>query len=196
MATTPVRQNISISGIKSPRTPTSGATVASSRVEDIIYSCIELHRKWKNAVEKGTQLCNAIANSKFSNLHSEGKVPYPENVILYCKNMRILITVFEDALLNAETCLTRIKSLESSFEASAVIGQTWNFQKIVSVLETIVASYKIECYTRNHISENIGHTMSTEQLKLYVRGWNNMMDMERDRELQIQMMMYEFRFSG
>ncbi|XP_058057691.1 uncharacterized protein LOC131208812 [Anopheles bellator] len=196
MATTPVRQNTSNSKIKSPRTPGFTGTVASSRVENIIYSCIEQHRKWKSAVDKGSQFCNAISNAKLSTLQSEGQLPYPENVILYCKNMRILITIFEDALLNAETCLTHIKSLESSFEASAVIGQTWNFQKIVSVLETIVTSYKNEFCTRSHISENIGHTMSTEQLKLYVRGWNSMMDLERDRELQFHMMMYEFRFSG
>uniref|UniRef100_A0A2M3ZB11 Cyclin-dependent kinase 2-interacting protein n=1 Tax=Anopheles braziliensis TaxID=58242 RepID=A0A2M3ZB11_9DIPT len=183
-----------ISKLKSPRTPIldTPGTVAYQRIHEIVASVIEHNRKWKSAVDKGSQFCSAIKNILTDILQSSGQTPYPENVSVYCNKLAILLTILTDVLSNAQNNVVRLKSYASVLEGNEIIGTTWKMYRIVSALETIEASYKQEIETRKHIIENFAHSLTVDELLLYVCTWNSMMNVERDRELLFRMMMYEF----
>uniref|UniRef100_A0A182SL71 Uncharacterized protein n=1 Tax=Anopheles maculatus TaxID=74869 RepID=A0A182SL71_9DIPT len=103
MSTTPDRQSVPISKVKSPRTPTSPGNVASLRIEEAATTIVEYHRKWIQAVEKGTMYCNAIKQIKKSALQQSKSLddPYPENLHLYCKNLMVMVSIMEDIEANA-----------------------------------------------------------------------------------------------
>uniref|UniRef100_A0A2M3ZAY3 Cyclin-dependent kinase 2-interacting protein n=1 Tax=Anopheles braziliensis TaxID=58242 RepID=A0A2M3ZAY3_9DIPT len=183
-----------ISKLKSPRTPIldTPGTVSYQRIHEIVASVIEHNRKWKSAVDKGSQFCSAIKNILTDILQSSGQTPYPENVSVYCNKLAILLTILTDVLSNAQNNVVRLKSYASVLEGNEIIGTTWKMYRIVSALETIEASYKQEIETRKHIIENFAHSLTVDELLLYVCTWNSMMNVERDRELLFRMMMYEF----
>uniref|UniRef100_A0A2M4CW13 Cyclin-dependent kinase 2-interacting protein n=1 Tax=Anopheles darlingi TaxID=43151 RepID=A0A2M4CW13_ANODA len=193
MNITPERHQ-NISRLKSPKTPTqdSAGTVACLRINAIMTSVVEHNQKWKIAVDKGSQFCSAIKNSLKEILQSSAQTPYPENVTVYCNKLAILITILEDALSNVENGVVLLKSFAHAVEGNEIVGTTWNMSRIVSAMEAIFASYKQEIETRKHICENIAHSLTVEELLLYVCTWNSMIDVERDRELLFRMIMYEF----
>uniref|UniRef100_A0A2M4AY18 Cyclin-dependent kinase 2-interacting protein n=2 Tax=Anopheles triannulatus TaxID=58253 RepID=A0A2M4AY18_9DIPT len=193
MSITPERHHHTVR-LKSPRTPTqdSPGTVACLRINELVAGVVEHNRKWISAVEKGSQFCSAIKNTLKDTLQSTGQSPYPENVSVYCNKLAILVTILADVLSNAENSLARLKLLAHVLEENEIVGTTWNMNRIASALEAIVASYKQEIDTRKHISENIAHSLTVEELLLYVCTWNSIMNVERDRELLFRMVMYEF----
>ncbi|XP_050082090.1 uncharacterized protein LOC126569198 [Anopheles aquasalis] len=193
MNITPERLH-NISRLKSPRTPTqdSAGTVVCLRISEIVASVVEHNRKWKSAVDKGSQFCSAIKNTLTDTLQSSGQTPYPENVSVYCNKLAILLTILADVLSNAENSVVRLKSFAHVLEENEILGTTWDMLRIVSALEAIVSSYNQEIETRKHIVENFAHSLTVNELLLYVCTWNSMMDVERDRELLFRMMMYEF----
>ncbi|XP_058124348.1 uncharacterized protein LOC131289593 [Anopheles ziemanni] len=196
MATTPDRQTVALSRLKSPRTPSSPGTVASLKVVNAVTNFVEFHRKWCQAVAKGLQFCNAIRNIKNNVFRSaNNEVAYPENLILHCKNLIVMVSIMEDVIANAFYMVVQLKSLKESFENDYTIGRTWNFAQTVKTVEMSIVSYEKEITTRKYIAENIGHALSTEHLDLFVSCWNNTMDVERNRELYIHMMFYEFRLN-
>lgn len=194
MAITPDRQTVALSRLKSPRTPSSPGTVASLRVVDAVTCFIDFHRKWSQAVAKGSQFCNAIRNIKNNVFRTANiAVSYPENLILYCKNLLVMVSIMEDVITNAFNMVVQLKSLKGCFENDDIVGQTWNFTQTLKTVEMSIISYEKEIITKKYIAENIGHALATEHLDLFVCCWNNAMDVERDRELNIQMMIFEFK---
>uniref|UniRef100_A0A2M4C089 Uncharacterized protein n=1 Tax=Anopheles marajoara TaxID=58244 RepID=A0A2M4C089_9DIPT len=193
MNITPERHH-NVSKLKSPRTPTqdSPGTVACLRINEIVASVVEHHRKWKIAVDKGSQFCSAIKNMLTDVLQSSGQTPYPENVSVYCNKLAILLTILADVLANAQNSVIRLKSFVHVLDGNEIVGTTWNMHRIVRALEAIIVSYRQEIETRKHIIENLAHSLTVDELLLYVCTWNSMMDVERDRELLVKMMMYEF----
>uniref|UniRef100_A0A182N8T1 Uncharacterized protein n=1 Tax=Anopheles dirus TaxID=7168 RepID=A0A182N8T1_9DIPT len=193
---TPERQNVSISRLKSPRTPTSPGNVASLRIETAAASIAECHQKWLQAAEKGSQYCNAVKNIK-RNIQQQtapsDRHPYPENLQLYCKNLLVMVSIMEDVAANADTVLAQVKSLHEFFTEHDTIGYTWNYRQILTTIQRITLSYKKEIDSRKYVAENIGHVLSSDQLSLFVTSWNNGIDVERDRELLIKMMIFEFK---
>ncbi|XP_050078569.1 uncharacterized protein LOC126565431 [Anopheles maculipalpis] len=197
MSATPDRQNVPISRVKSPRTPTSPGNVASLRIEESISTIVEYHRKWIQAVDKGTLYCNAIKQIKKNAAQqqepSSSDDPYPENLQLYCKNLMVMVSIMEDIEANALTSVDQVKSLKEFFFDCDTIGCTWNYRKILNAVERIIASYKKEILFRKYIAENIGHSQTLDQLFLFVTSWNHGADNARDRELLITMLKYEFQ---
>ncbi|XP_035781889.1 uncharacterized protein LOC118461091 [Anopheles albimanus] len=193
MSITPERLH-NISRLKSPRTPTqdSPGSVACLRINEIVASVIEHNRKWISAVDKGSQFCSAIKNILTDILQSSVQTPYPETVSVYCNKLAILLTILVDVVSNAENSVVRLKSFAHVLEGNENIGTTWNMHRIVSALEAVIVSYKQEIETRKHIIENFAHSLTVDELLLYVCTWNSVMDVERDRELLFRMMMYEF----
>ncbi|XP_035909421.1 uncharacterized protein LOC118511008 [Anopheles stephensi] len=195
MSATPDRQSVPLSRVKSPRTPTSPGNVASLRIEETVSSIVEYHRKWVQAIEKGTLYCNAIKRIRKDDQQQPSSLedPYPENVQLYCKNLMVMVSIMEDIAANASTMVQQVKSLKEFFSDCDTIGCTWNYRQVLKGIEKILASYKREIIFRKYIAENVGHSYTLDQLFLLVTSWNHCSDIDRDRELLITMMKFEFQ---
>uniref|UniRef100_A0A182VSV9 Uncharacterized protein n=1 Tax=Anopheles minimus TaxID=112268 RepID=A0A182VSV9_9DIPT len=195
MSATPDRQSASISRVKSPRTPTSPGNVASLRITEAVINVAEHHRKWIQAVEKGTMYCNAIKQSKRNVQQRPASTDnaYPENLQLYCKNLMVMVSIMEDIEANARAVLGQVKILKEFFSDCDTIGCTWNYRRVLHGIERIITSYKEELTYRRYIAENIGHTQTTDQLNLFVTSWNHGIDIAQDRELLIKMIKFEFK---
>ncbi|XP_053666145.1 uncharacterized protein LOC128715289 [Anopheles marshallii] len=195
MSATPERQSVSISRVKSPRTPTSPENVASLRIKEAVTNILEHHRKWIQAAEKGATYCNAIKQIKKSaqQQSSSANNPYPENLQIYCKNLMVMISIMEDVEANGFAIIEQVKTLHEFFSECDTVGCTWNYQRTLNSFERIMASYKKELICRKYIAENIGHTQTIDQLLLLVTGWNHGIDVARDRELFIKMLKIEYK---
>ncbi|XP_053676194.1 uncharacterized protein LOC128726411 [Anopheles nili] len=191
MSTTPDRHCASIK-LKSPRTANSLENIASLRFKTAIASIVENHSKWIQAAEKGMVYCNSIKSIRKNMLQKSADVNiYPANLRNYCKQLYILTSIMDDILTNAESISTQLKSLQECFCDSDIIGCTWNCKQILSVVQIIVKSYRQELASRKYVVENIGHTQSLDQLMLFTINWKHKMDVEREREILIKMLMFE-----
>ncbi|XP_022224375.2 uncharacterized protein LOC111075402 [Drosophila obscura] len=181
-------QNTSLTPVRyldSPclQSPTShDATLATckTRLETLVKQLQDNYAKWQLAQQRGTAICYAIEAKKTKCLEksedddsSSRSTAYPDDLLLPCKKLAIIASIFGDITNNTRETLRQLRALTKLPGAAAdtIFFRSWRLAQFVAFAMELADRYEQEALVKTQVAENIAHCTRRTELIAHTSLW-------------------------
>ncbi|SPP79286.1 uncharacterized protein LOC117582161 [Drosophila guanche] len=163
------------------QSPTShDATLATckTRLETLVKQLQDNYAKWQLAQQRGTAICYAIEAKKTKCLEkSEGDdgsgSAYPDDLLLPCKKLAIIASIFGDIANSTRETLRQLRGLTKLPGAAAdtIFYRSWRLPQFVAFTVELAERYEQEALVKTQVAENIAHCTRRSELIEHTSLW-------------------------
>ncbi|EDW75815.1 uncharacterized protein Dwil_GK14996 [Drosophila willistoni] len=150
-----------------------------SRLDILIKQLQDNYAKWQLAQQRGTAICYAIEAKKTKCLEKldtedqENVSCYPDDLILPCRKLAIIATIFIDIANNTKDCLRQLRALSKMPGAAGdtIFYRSWKLPQFVAFTKELSERYEQEALVKQKVMESIAHCMDRCDLIAETTQW-------------------------